>query len=259
MKVKMLLALMMLSAVSCLNDPEINIPKGDDFPVFGEWTSQRVDIAEFSGLCLNADGTALFGVCDKGYLYSLGFDGTLKLLYDAHLEADYDFEAVTIDPATGNLYIGVERSQKILKLCAPYGSVSEEWTVDTGAKDPSGKGIEGLEWIGDGVVMVGNQANPTQLVEYSLTEKKNIATYTVEGAVYISDLCYENGNLWVSDTKSGTVFLCRKDGSVLKTWPVSDKITKPEGICVDRAKSCIWFANDDGDKLDNFFKLAVDF
>lgn len=257
MKRLLIFVLAGLAAVSCLDDPQVFVPADDGFPEFGNWSSSKVDIAEFSSLCLNRDGSALFGICDKGYLYSVSFDGKVSLLYDAHENKDYDFEAVTLDPETGDVYIGVERSQKILRLPAPYNAVAQEWTVDTGANDPSGKGIEGLEWLGDGTVMVGNQANPALLVKYSLSEKKNLATYTVEGAVYISDLCYENGNLWVSDTKSGTVFLCKPDGTVRHTWPVGDAITKPEGICVDRSRSCIWFANDDSG--DNFYKVEVAF
>ena len=70
----------------------------------GGYTVVDVDVEELSGLCFNADSTMLLSCGDQGVVKSISFDGTVSemLVYDA------DMEGLTLDPATGDLYLAIE-------------------------------------------------------------------------------------------------------------------------------------------------------
>ena len=76
--------------------------KDEDLPVMGNHSVLEVDISELSGLCLNRD------------VKTVSFDGKTAPLWSF----DSDMEGITIDPASGNLYIAIEGRQEVHMLAA---------------------------------------------------------------------------------------------------------------------------------------------
>lgn len=84
-------------------------------PVMGASTVFDIDVEEISGLCLNADKTSLIACGDQGVVKSVSFTGEACDI----LRCPEDMEGITLDPATGDLYLAIEGSQKIARLAAP--------------------------------------------------------------------------------------------------------------------------------------------
>ena len=82
-------------------------------PVMGERVVYDVDVEEISGLCFNADKSALLACGDKGIVKKISFEGVAS---DVWTNAS-DMEGITIDPA-GNVYIAIERTQNLSALTA---------------------------------------------------------------------------------------------------------------------------------------------
>ena len=100
--------------------------------------------------------------------------------------------------------------------------------------------------MGDGTLLVGNQANPCLLLRVSATDgsivsRKEITT----GITDISDLCYDPvlNALWIADSEAKTINLCDLNGNIQKSYSVSF-IDNGEGLCVDRERQCIWVSDD---------------
>ena len=242
--------------------PEDNMPLVEkDLPVMGSHTTWKLQksstdfVVELSGMCLSKDGDFLWGVGDNGNLYKINFDGS----YESWWTYDADMEGITIDPATGDLYMGIE-PKRVYKLTSPYKSKTTLFDV-ADAANMGNSGIEGITWH-KGNLYLGAQTGAT-LWEYTLSgtqlSKKSLRDVT-STISEIADLCYDPVNdwLWVIDSNSNkdkpqylgyTVYLFDGDATkLLATYYVGDFANwNPETICVDRAHGCIWIADDCGD------------
>jgi len=214
-------------------------------------------VVELSGLCLSKDGDFLWGVGDNGNLYKINFDGT----YENHWTYDADMEGITIDPATGDLYLGIE-PKRVYRMTAPYTSKTTLFDVEEAA-DMGNSGIEGITWY-KGSLYLGAQTGAT-LWRYSVTGEKlqdKVSLRTVAPTLSeIADLCYDPVNdwLWVIDSngsstsvpnlKPYTVYLFNGAAtSLLATYDLSSFANwNPESVCMDRANGCLWVADDCGD------------
>ena len=246
--------------------PEDNIEPGKpaNLPVMGKHTKfvlgakgEGVDrVEELSGLCLSKDGDFLWGIHDKGTLYRINFDGTFQKQY--YHQAD--FEGITMDPATGDLYIGLESTSKsAYKIAAPgYNSHQSIGFVVEGAQDMGNSGVEGIAWH-NGNLYFGTQTG-ARLYEYTLDgtklSQKSLRDVTPTISE-VGDLCYDpvRDYLWVLDSNSNkdrpeylgfTLYLFTGDGSqLLQTYYVGDFANwNPEAVCVDHKNSCIWIGDD---------------
>jgi chitinase len=240
-------------------------PEPAKVPVMGkvEWSKKLRNannefVVGLSGLCLSKDKDFLWGVGDRGQLYKIDFDGN----FQKHWYYDADMEAVTIDPSSGYLYLGIE-PKRIYRIPAPdYSSKTTLFDVDEAAS-MGNSGIEGIAWY-KGDLYIGAQTGAT-LWKYSVSGIKmqdkislrNVAPTLSE----IADLCYDpDGDfLWVMDSngsstsvpnlKPYTLYLF--DGAATKLLATYDLHSfanwNPEAVCVDRAHGCIWVADDCGD------------
>ena len=214
-----------------------------------------VDVEEISGLCLNADKSALISCGDQGVVKQLSFEGEAIdiLVYPA------DMEGVTIDPSTGDLYLAIEGSQEVARLAAPAYDTYESLFKVQEAIDSNYRngGLEGVEYYKHDILFVGSQVD-ANLWQYrtdgTIVSKISFAAFATE----IAGLYYEPEEdlLWVTDSRQAKIFLCRTDGTLLATYhvPFVDNL---ESICVDRERGCVWVASDeDSPKL---YRLDFDF
>jgi Chitinase len=238
--------------------PESYQPR--EVPAMGEhvtYTLRAGDkkVEELSGLCLSKDGDFLWGVHDKGTLYRINFDGSFEQVW----YHDADLEGITLDPDTGDLYIGLESSSKsAYKLPAPdYSSYSSLFAVE-GVESMGNSGIEGIAWH-KGNLYFGSQTG-ARLFEYSLDgtqlSKKSLRDVT-STISEVGDLCYDpvSDYLWVIDSNSNkdktqylpfTLYLFNGDATqLLQTYYVGDFAHwNPEAVCVDHERNCIWLGED---------------
>ena len=245
-------------------DENIDPDKPRELPVMGKVTkfvlgeagSGKDRVEELSGLCLSKDEDFLWGIHDKGTLFRINFDGTFQKQY--YHEAD--FEGITIDPATGNLYVGLESSSKsAYKIAAPnYNTHESIGFVVEGAESMGNSGVEGIAWH-KGNLYFGTQTG-ARLFEYTLSGtqlwKRSLRDVTPTISE-VGDLCYDpvSDYLWVIDSNSNkdkpqylpyTLYLFSGDGSkLLNTYYIGDFANwNPEAVCVDHKNGCIWIGDD---------------
>lgn len=241
------LILLVSLLTSCTESKNLPLMKG--YQVFD------VDVEEISGLCLNADKSALISCGDQGVVKQLSFEGEASdiLVYPA------DMEGVTIDPSTGDLYLAIEGSQEVARLAAPAYDTYESLFKVQEAIDSNYRngGLEGVEYYKHDILFVGSQVD-ANLWQYrtdgTIVSKISFAAFATE----IAGLCYEPEEdlLWVTDSRQAIIFLCRTDGTLLATYEVPF-VDNLESICVDRERGCIWVASDeDSPKL---YRLDFDF
>ena len=236
-----------LGLVSCVTSPKM--------PVMGDRTVFDVDVEEISGICLNADKTALLTVGDQGVVKQVSFDGqaTDILYYYA------DMEDVTLDPNTGDMYIAAEWDQGVLKLDAPdFQTASMQFYVQEAIDNEyKNSGLEGLSYYKDDIFFIGSQWD-ANLWQYK-KDGTMISKISLSGfADEIAGLCYDPVAdwLWVIDSNLVKIFICTVDGELLATYDLVD-VENAESICVDRDRNCVWVGSDeDNPKL---YKYSFEF
>ena len=213
----------------------------------GYTTISTTGIQGFSGICLAPDGSGFIAASDRGGVYKVSFSGEASTLYVETAGYGLDCEGVTVDPATGDVYFVLEREkQEVRRVRAPEYSESEVLAVITEVSSSSNSGLEAITWMGDGTLMVGNQANPRLLLRLSATDGSIISRREITGGITdISDLCYDSvrNALWIADSETKTINLCDLQGNVRKSYSVSF-IDNGEGLYVDRERQCIWVSDD---------------
>ena len=217
-------------------------------------------VPELSGLCLSKDGDFLWGVHDKGTLYRINFDGTFEKVW--YREAD--FEALAMDPDTGDLYIGLESTSKsVYKVPYPdYNGKVDMPIVVEGVSNMGNSGVEGIAWY-KGDLLFGTQTGAT-LFQYSMDGKQKFkmslkdqkvappSTITEIGGL---DYDEENDWLWVIDSNTASdkhpdyrpgIYLYKGLGEELLATYYIDSFANwnPEAICVDKKNGCIWVGED---------------
>jgi len=242
-----------------MHDQEPEQPKPSTIPVMEkvEWSKKLQGLGELSGLCLSKDQDFLWGVGDNGQLFKINFDGS----YTKHWEYDADMEALCLDPATGDMYMGIE-PKRVYKLTYPdYNKKTTLWDVAEAA-DMGNSGIEGIAWH-KGNLYLGSQTGAT-LWEYKLDGtklwKKSLRT-VCSTVSEIAGLDYdpENDFLWVIDSNSNkdkpqylpySIYLFNGDATEhLATYSIASFADwNPESICVDKKNGCVWVADDCGDE-----------
>ena len=222
----------------------------------GYTTISTTGIQGFSGICLAPDGSGFIAASDRGGVYKVSFSGEAATLYVETAGFGLDCEGVTVDPATGDVYFVLEREkQEVRRVRAPEYSESEVLAVITEVSSSSNSGLEAITWMGDGTLMVGNQANPCLLLRLSATDGSIISRREITGGITdISDLCYDSvrNALWIADSETKTINLCDLQGNIQKSYSVSF-IDNGEGLYVDRERQCIWVSDD---TTANIYKIS---
>lgn len=235
---------------SSLQDYSGPKPESPEMPQLKGYTRFTVSVTEVSGICLTADGSALWAVGDNGYLGQVSFDGQTTKFWTKSA----DMEGITIDPDTGDLYIALEDgSQSVARVKAPDYNVSDYevlFRVEQ-ARSYGNAGLEGITYYKDGMIYVGSQVD-ANLFLYKLNgeqvgQTKSLRKLTRNAITEVGGLYYdaEKDWLWVTDSETHKLYVL--DGEIthiLASYSVQ-YCSNNEGICVDRANNCVWVANDD--------------
>ena len=230
-------------AVRCVTEESFPFENAPGTPVKGKYTKYKASITELSGLCLSQDGTFLWGVGDQGQLAKIGFDGSVTKQFGQSL----DMEAITIDPVTGDLYMGCEANWVGVVRAPEYKKAVEIFRVAEAA-DYGNSGVEGISWYKDNMLLVGTQVG-ANLWAYTLDGtvvwKKSIKAIAI-GCQEIADICYDpvKDQIWIIDSESQSIFLLNGDASKhLATYKVN-YAGNCESVCLDYERNCVWVADD---------------
>ncbi len=217
-------------------------------PEMGKRTKYTVEFNELSGLYLSADETFLWGVGDNGDLARISFEG--KLL-QSKFSIGGDSEAVTINPETGDLLIGLEPNGVGVVKAPEFNTKVKTLFNIADAKNFGNAGMEGLTYYKDGLVYAGTQTGSylylcnleTGEVLWRKGLREMYGTITE-----IADLYYDplTDWLWVIDSESRRFFALTGDAESMLGFYSVKGIENPESICVDHTHSCIWVADDYG-------------
>ena len=226
--------------------PAPELPK---MPVMGNITRIDVpEVPELSGLCLTADGSALWTVGDNGWFGQVSFDGKVTKWWSK----SGDLEGITMHPVTHDLYLANE-PYSVFRVPAPDYEKPSSWekVFDVaGAKNYGNSGMEGISYYKDDMIFVGTQVDANvwlytlggEIVKGPVSLRK-VSSYVKE----VGGLCYDAVNdwLWVTDSEAHKVFVFDVDLThLLAQYPVPN-IHNNESVCVDHAHDCVWVGLDD--------------
>lgn len=241
-------------AVRCVTTASVPFENEPGTPVKGAYEKYTVDVQELSGLCLHTDGSFLWGVGDQGVLGKIGFEGEFEQVFKQSL----DMESVTIDPATGDLYLGCESNWVGVVKAPDYKKAEEIFRVKD-AEDYGNSGVEGIAWYKDDMLLVGAQTGAT-LWAYTLDGevvwKKSLKTVAI-GCQEIADICYDpvKDQIWIIDSETQSIYLFNGDATKhLATYKVN-YAGNCESVYLDYERSCVWVADDS----DTSYLFKVDF
>ncbi len=226
----------------------ISCNKGSDSSVIKEkgYEEFTTEVVGLSGICFSNDKASLFAVSDKYGIFELNTDGSTKRKFSYN--GANDFEAITADPVTGNIYLADEGQMNLLLLSANEQSVSlvTHITINGGV---SNKGIEGLAYGRDTLYAV-NQQSPTLLIKYSLGSHMEATRTVLSFATYLSDIFFDasDNSLWICDSYQKKIFHCNCNGGLIASQDI-DFVAKAEGIVVDRTANVAWIGCDQTGKL----------
>ena len=226
-----------------------------EMPVMGECVVYNIDVEEISGICLNADKSALLACGDQGVIRQISFDGEVTPVLDFYA----DMEGVTVDHNTGHLYVAAEWDQSVLRFDAPdYQTCTTLFYVQEAIDNEyKNSGLEGISHYKDDIFFIGSQreANLWQYkADGTMLSKISLSDFADE----VAGLCYdpEGDWLWVIDSNFVKMYICTVDGELLATYDLGD-IENAESICVDRERDCVWVGSDeDSPKL---YRFTFDF
>jgi hypothetical protein len=212
-------------------------------PVKGKQNPINVDITELSGLCLSVDKDFLWGVGDQGEMFRIAFDGKVERQFKQSL----DMEAVTLDPATGDLYLGCESNWVGVVKAPEYTKATELFRVEEAA-DYGNSGVEGISWYKNNTLLVGTQTGAylwCYNLDGTIVWKKSLRTVAI-GQLEIADIHYDpvKDQIWVIDSETQSIYLFNGDASEhLATYKVSFG-GNCESVHVDYDNNCVWIADD---------------
>ena len=253
-----------LAAVSCLKDDEVHLTddtqqqtepsesglqkndKGYFILKDQKEYNTGVESSGFSAIILNQKGDGFYVAHDEGTLYEIGFDGAVK--NTVPLDPVNDWEGLTIDRATGTIYICAERERNRYKVDLPTQKATLVLAgINEGSAD--NRGYEGLAY-GDGKFFIANQEKPKRIYTYDVASGNLLGQVDLEFPAFLSDLCYDDrdGTLWLTDSKRQVLSNIKTDGSIIAQYDISF-VQKPEGFCLDTAHNLFWFVCDNTNKL----------
>lgn len=210
----------------------------------------QTEVGELSSLCLNQKKDGLYAVGDEGDVFEIGFEGkTRKTLMK---KGGRDWEGV--DCHGSDILLIEETESEIYKLSD--GRLSKVAKIDIPGGGVSGKGPEGIMCVRD-TVYVGNQAQPTRIVRYSIASDRADGYFDIKFvSKFISDLCYDSvdNSMWIIDSKGPAFYHCTLSGELIATYHIPF-VGQAEAIAVDHKAGIAWVGCDKTSKL---YKIPIE-
>ena len=254
---------------SSLNDYDGPAPQDPVMPKMGSYIKFSIPkIPELSGICLNAEKTALWGVGDNGLLGIIEFDGTVTQTWKPY--SSCGMEDISINPETGELYIGDEDYHRVVLVDpkdidinsskVPFKEIIKVQAAVTGKYGNSS--VEGVAYYKDNIVFVGTQVG-ANLWKYTTDGEElfmvSLRQLTSNAISEVGGLCYDQKNhwLWVIDSETQKIYVLDEDLThILATYPVRFA-GNSESVCVDPDHGCVW-VGDDSDSTSKLFKIEFE-
>ena len=218
-------------------------------PVMGACQVFNVKLEEISGLCLNQDTTGFWAVSDEGHVCQVTFQGAVNPI----LSTGLDMEGVTLNPATGDMYVAVEGDQMVCRLQAPGYTVVDTlfYVQEAITEDFDNNGLEGIAFYKDSLLLVGSQEDAivwTYRLDGTLVSRVSLRKETSK-IEEVAGLFYDAKKdwLWVSDSDTQRLFIFKVGTFDLVASYDVPFIDNAEAICVDRAHDCVWVGSDEDD------------
>jgi uncharacterized protein YjiK len=227
---------------------------------------------EPSGVVLHPHTDTLFIVDDEGSIFELSTED--EILRSATLGPGLDLEGVTADPATGRLYVAVEKDEMILEVDPADLTVRRRFTVPREhhgqlLMDRAGNGLEGIVFLPDadhpegGTLLVANQTydldNPTNrsvLVEVELPlrrggEEDAVARIVRVREVHVIDMAglhydADRRRLYVACDSPNVLLILNRRLELQRTYALPGD--NQEGLAAD-ADGNLYIAQDSGGVL----------
>ncbi|MCK5907995.1 MAG: SdiA-regulated domain-containing protein [Flavobacteriales bacterium] len=183
-------------------------------------------IYEPSGLSYSADRKDFYTVSDRGELYKINTSGSIlkTLPY-----TDDDFEGVTVNPSTSNIYVVKERTGELVKLNSKGVVISTTNIIG----ESGNNGLEGLTYDAkrDRFYML-KEKNKGLLITFSFKDGV-ISKKQLSFATDYSGLFYNQAtdNLWIVSQESRTITKCTVSGKKISDLKLP--IYSMEGIVVN--------------------------
>lgn len=241
-------------AVRCVRHDVTPFENSPETPVKGNYTKYEVNMQELSGLYPDIDGQFLWGVGDQGVLAKIGFDGSMEKVKGQSL----DMESVTLNPETGDLYLGCEANHVYKAFAPDYKKIEHIFSLDEAA-DYGNSGVEGISWYKDRMMLVGTQTGAYMWAYrfdgtdadgkevWTKVWKKSMRTIAI-GMQEIADIYYDavKDQIWIIDSETQSIYLFDGDATEhLATYRGLSFAGNCESVCVDYNNDCVWIADDD--------------
>ena len=241
-------------AVRCVRLDATPFENAPGTPVKGNYTKYNVNMQELSGLYPSGDGTFLWGVGDQGVLAKIGLDGSMEKVKGQSL----DMEGVTMNPETGDLYIGCEANHVYKAMAPEYKKIEHIFSIPA-ADNYGNSGVEGIAWYKDGMILVGTQTGANMWAfRYDGVDDagkeiwtevwtKSLKTVAI-GMQEIADIYYDSvkDQIWIIDSETQSIYLFNSDATEhLATYRGLSFAGNCESVCVDYINDCVWIADDD--------------
>ena len=238
-----------------------------------EWVGAIIkpqSIAEPSGVVYHPTRKTLFVVSDEGDIHEFKTDGT-PVNKRLHGDRRMDYEGITVNPATGLLYIVIEGDDAVIEVDPGTLETKRRFVLDRTFKGktilkPGGQGIEGITFVPapkhpeGGTFLVTNQSftldDPLDLsaiVQITLplvTGSAEQTTVSIDrcvqfGVIDLSGMHYDavSKRLYVISDATNTLWQLTPDLKVIRGWAVPGKTQ--EGFTID-AQRYAYIAQDEG-------------
>lgn len=187
-------------------------------------------IKEPSGLSYSADRQSLLVVSDRGTIFNIEFDGSVRKQYPLVFD---DLEGIFVDASDNSIYVVEEQKGQIVAI-SPEGTILSTTDI-LDSNDNSG--LEGITYDASrDIFYLLKEKNNGLLIKYSFKDK-TIQKIDLDFASDYSGIFYNDvtDNLWILSQESQTLNKCDINGK-LKTsffYP----ITGMEGIVVNDAET----------------------
>ena len=244
------------------------LPATVSFPHIWLGDIDQAKLPEPSGLCYHPGRGTLFAVGDEGHVLELTTNGVpVKMKHMGKI----DFEGITVDPASGLLYIAWEGADRIVEFDPETFTFGPTFVLPRTFEGrtimaPGGNGIEAITFIPSsnsvhgGTFIVANQVfelgltnDLSALVEFEVPLRAppgtNVPVQVLRviepGIIDLSGLHYDakSGHIFViSDTANMLLELTRA-GVPVHAWAFPGK--DQEGLAID-AEGYVYTAQDSG-------------